>query len=124
MNVPVSALAFAGLTWLTTWHGLAFGAAPVPPLFVALYVAAIAALAISRVPFYSGKKSGFAILRRHPAISAACIALCIVLLALHFWATLAALLALYLAAIPLGMLHYRRVASGQEAGENAIGQGA
>jgi CDP-diacylglycerol--serine O-phosphatidyltransferase len=78
--------------------------------FELLYVFLIAFLMVSTIPTFSGKKLGTRIPREWvlPVFVAAVAA--IMLLAFYPWETLTAVTLCYLAAIPLGIRHYRRLA--------------
>lgn len=74
-----------------------------------LYVLLIAFLTASRVPTFSGKKLG-ARVSREWVLPLFVLAVALVLLLIFYtWETLTALVVLYLATIPLGVRHYRRL---------------
>lgn len=101
---------------------LSFGGSTVPAGISALFVTAVALLAISTVPFYSGKKSRLAASPRGRLMLAAAVILAAAALIMHLWAAASVLAALYLAAIPWGVLHYARCAAHAAAllGDNNI----
>jgi CDP-diacylglycerol--serine O-phosphatidyltransferase len=97
------------LDFLGLHHERAFA-----PLELA-YVFLIAFLMVSTIPTFSGKKLGTRVPREWVLpVFVVAVAL-ILLLAFYPWETLTAITAAYLAAIPLGVMRYRRLAREQEA---------
>ena len=83
--------------------------------FELLYVLLIAFLTASRIPTFSGKKLG-ARVSREWVLPLFVIAVAMVLLLIFYpWETLTALVLTYLALIPFGIRHYRRLARDYEA---------
>jgi CDP-diacylglycerol--serine O-phosphatidyltransferase len=100
----------AGATAVMLPLYLSFSGMPaLPAAAVAVYVLGLAALTISRVPVYSGKKSGLRLPRvwMLPALLFASVT--VALLMSYPWGTFAGLTITSLASIPLGVLHYRRI---------------
>jgi CDP-diacylglycerol---serine O-phosphatidyltransferase len=89
------------------------GAAPLELLYVLL----IAFLTASRIPTFSGKRLG-ARVSREWVLPLFVLAVALVLLLIFYpWETLTALVLVYLATIPLGVRHYRRLARDYEASQ-------
>lgn len=89
---------------------LAFsGVAALPAAAIAVYGLLLAALTISKVPVYSGKKTGLRLPRRWLPAALILIAAGAALLVSNPWQAISALTVAYLVSIPFGVLHYRRL---------------
>jgi len=75
----------------------------------AIYTLGIALLMVSRVPTWSGKKLGSRIPREHVLAVFVLVVLCAALLISYPWEVLSGGSLLYLAAVPLAYLHYRKL---------------
>jgi len=91
-------LEFVGLPYL---HEVVF--------LVMIYVLTVAALAVSRVPTYSGKRMGLRISREWVVPIFAAVVLFVALAASFHWHMMLALTLFYLAMIPVGAARYRRL---------------
>jgi CDP-diacylglycerol--serine O-phosphatidyltransferase len=88
---------------------------PAAAPFEVAYVLLIAFLTASRIPTFSGKKLG-ARVSREWVLPLFVVAVAMVLLLIFYpWETLTAIAIAYLAAIPLGVRHYRRLKREHEA---------
>jgi CDP-diacylglycerol--serine O-phosphatidyltransferase len=81
---------------------------PVPAAVTLVYVIAIAALMVSRLPVLSGKKTGTRVRPDMVLPVVVMVVLFIVLLVSYPWPVLAAGTVVYLACLPLGWFAYRR----------------
>jgi CDP-diacylglycerol--serine O-phosphatidyltransferase len=77
-----------------------------PPLLVAAHLLCVAAMAVSRVPFYSGKSSGARLVRNNKVVILLAVCALSAVSLSNFWLSLAALIMAYLMIAAAGVLHF------------------